>query len=98
MVELSPANIELGLELPVCRPLMELLEAPCTSAWPLDAGRTLRQMAEPAASLLVQHMDASCCLTRGNAAVVGTRQPTRYFWAPALCHVHVTDRGTARWR
>lgn len=50
MVVLSPANLELGLELLVCRPLTELLEAPCTSAWPLDAGGTLGQVAEVSAT------------------------------------------------
>lgn len=41
MVELSPANLQLGLELPLSKPLVDFPEAPRGSARPLDAVGTL---------------------------------------------------------
>lgn len=64
MVELSPANLELGLELPLSKPSMAFPEAPSSLARPLDVGGTLGQVAEvshPPVSLLIQHLDISCC-------------------------------------
>lgn len=42
MVELSPANLEPGLELPLPKPPVDFPEAPHNSARPPDAGGTLR--------------------------------------------------------
>lgn len=42
MVELSPANLEPGLELPLSKPSVDFPEAPRSSAQPLAAGATLR--------------------------------------------------------
>lgn len=45
MVELSPANLELGLELPLSKPPMDSPEAPCSLEQPLDVGGILGQVA-----------------------------------------------------
>lgn len=41
MVELSPANLELGPELPLYKPSVDFPEPPHSSAQPPDAGGSL---------------------------------------------------------
>lgn len=50
MVELSPANLELGPELSASKPLVDFPEAPRSSSGPLDAGETLLEVAEASAT------------------------------------------------
>lgn len=66
MVELSPANLELGLELPLSKPSVDFPEAPQSSARPPDPGGTLQADGRgvgnnPPVRLLVEHLNISCC-------------------------------------
>lgn len=87
MVELSPANLELGLEPPLSKRSVDFPEAPCSLTRPLDAGGTLRGQAglsrlrRPPVRLLVQHLNISCCQL--HRVITGgfrkTRQAKFYF-------------------
>lgn len=64
MVELSPANLEPGLEQPLSKPSEVFLKAVHTLAWPVNAGGSPGQVTEvsatPTCSSSLQHLDVSC--------------------------------------
>lgn len=56
MVELSPANLDRGLRLPLFKLAVVLAERPLSLPWPLDGGGILWGQQHPPVCLLAQHL------------------------------------------